>query len=68
MVKFISIISSIYYSEMLIIVFFIHSWKPTCDVFHKHEDYMQEQFVIYQETIEKDKYSININLSLSILC
>lgn len=68
MVKFISIISSIYYSEMLIIVFFIHSWKPTCDVFHKHEDYIQEQFVIYQETIEKDKYSININLSLSILC
>lgn len=67
MVKFISIISSIYYSEMLITVFFIHSWKPTCDVFHKHEDYMQEQFIIYQETIEKDKYSININLSLSIL-
>nr|XP_005890746.1 PREDICTED: protein SIX6OS1 [Bos mutus] len=31
------------------------NWKPTCDVFHKHEDYMQEQFIIYQETIEKDK-------------
>ncbi|KAF5922788.1 protein SIX6OS1 [Diceros bicornis minor] len=31
------------------------NWKPTCDVFHKHEDYMQEQFTIYQETIEKDK-------------
>nr|XP_019606321.1 PREDICTED: protein SIX6OS1 [Rhinolophus sinicus] len=31
------------------------NWKPTCDVFHKHEDYMQEQFAIYQETIEKDK-------------
>ncbi|XP_057589746.1 protein SIX6OS1 [Hippopotamus amphibius kiboko] len=30
-------------------------WKPTCDVFHKHEDYMQDQFTIYQETIEKDK-------------
>ncbi|XP_040083528.1 protein SIX6OS1 [Oryx dammah] len=30
------------------------NWKPTCDVFHKHEDYMQEQFIIYQETIEKD--------------
>ena len=52
---------------MLITVFFPHSWKPTCDVFHKHEDYMQEQFIIYQETTEKDKYSININLSLSIL-
>nr|KAF6483318.1 hypothetical protein HJG63_001695 [Rousettus aegyptiacus] len=31
------------------------NWKPTCDVFHKHEDYLQEQFIIYQETIEKDK-------------
>ncbi|XP_073751410.1 protein SIX6OS1 isoform X3 [Callorhinus ursinus] len=31
------------------------NWKPTCDVFHKHEDYMQDQFTIYQETIEKDK-------------
>ncbi|XP_058150916.1 protein SIX6OS1 [Dasypus novemcinctus] len=30
-------------------------WKPTCDVFHKHEDYMQEQVTIYQETTEKDK-------------
>ncbi|XP_013848915.1 protein SIX6OS1 isoform X1 [Sus scrofa] len=31
------------------------NWKPTCDVFYKHEDYMQDQFTIYQETIEKDK-------------
>ncbi|XP_019501569.1 PREDICTED: protein SIX6OS1 [Hipposideros armiger] len=31
------------------------NWKPTCDVFHKHEDYMQEQLAIYQETIEKDR-------------
>nr|XP_044629627.1 protein SIX6OS1 isoform X3 [Equus asinus] len=31
------------------------NWKPTCDVFHKHEDYMQDQFTIYQETVEKDK-------------
>uniref|UniRef100_A0A8C0PPM9 Chromosome 8 C14orf39 homolog n=2 Tax=Canis lupus familiaris TaxID=9615 RepID=A0A8C0PPM9_CANLF len=31
------------------------NWKPTCDVFHKHEDYMQDQFAVYQETIEKDK-------------
>uniref|UniRef100_G1L885 Chromosome 14 open reading frame 39 n=1 Tax=Ailuropoda melanoleuca TaxID=9646 RepID=G1L885_AILME len=31
------------------------NWKPTCDVFHKHEDYMQDQFTVYQETIEKDK-------------
>ncbi|KAG8511716.1 Protein SIX6OS1 [Galemys pyrenaicus] len=31
------------------------NWKPTCDVFHKHEDYMQDQFAIYQEAIEKDK-------------
>ncbi|XP_040831654.1 protein SIX6OS1 [Ochotona curzoniae] len=30
-------------------------WKPTCDVFHKHEDYMQDQFTAYQETVEKDK-------------
>nr|XP_012291055.1 protein SIX6OS1 [Aotus nancymaae] len=30
-------------------------WKPTCDVFLKHEDYMQDQFTVYQETIEKDK-------------
>ncbi|XP_037691259.1 protein SIX6OS1 [Choloepus didactylus] len=31
------------------------NWKPACDVFHKHEDYMQEQFTICQETTEKDK-------------
>ncbi|XP_013377337.1 PREDICTED: protein SIX6OS1 [Chinchilla lanigera] len=31
------------------------NWKTTCDVFHKHEDYMQGQFTIYQETIEKDR-------------
>nr|KAF6386142.1 hypothetical protein mMyoMyo1_001692 [Myotis myotis] len=31
------------------------NWKPTCDVFHKYEDYMKDQFTIYQETIEKDK-------------
>ncbi|XP_025775119.1 protein SIX6OS1 [Puma concolor] len=31
------------------------NWKPTCDVFHKHEDYMQDQFTVYQETSEKDK-------------
>ncbi|KAM4853691.1 protein SIX6OS1 [Thomomys bottae] len=31
------------------------NWKPTCDVFHKHEDYMQDQFTVYQETIENDK-------------
>ncbi|XP_023557370.1 protein SIX6OS1, partial [Octodon degus] len=31
------------------------NWKPTYDVFHKHEDYMQGQYTIYQETIEKDK-------------
>ncbi|XP_003794473.1 protein SIX6OS1 [Otolemur garnettii] len=31
------------------------NWKPTCDVFRKHEDYMQDQFTLYQETIEKDK-------------
>ncbi|XP_054423007.1 protein SIX6OS1 [Pteronotus mesoamericanus] len=31
------------------------NWKPTCDVFHKHEDYMQDRFTSYQETIEKDK-------------
>ncbi|XP_053458644.1 protein SIX6OS1 [Nycticebus coucang] len=31
------------------------NWRPTCDVFHKHEDYMQDQFTLYQETIEKDK-------------
>ncbi|XP_037596401.1 protein SIX6OS1 [Cebus imitator] len=30
-------------------------WKPTCDVFHKHEDYMQDQLTVYQENIEKDK-------------
>lgn len=35
---------------------FFCSWKPTCDVFHKHEDYMQNQFATYQQTIEKDKY------------
>ncbi|XP_076978579.1 protein SIX6OS1 isoform X2 [Tamandua tetradactyla] len=32
-----------------------NNWKPTCDVFHKHEDYMQEQFAICQQTTEKDK-------------
>ncbi|XP_073923956.1 protein SIX6OS1 isoform X1 [Castor canadensis] len=32
-----------------------NDWKPTCDVFHKHEDYMQDQFTVYQETIENDK-------------
>ncbi|XP_042538548.1 protein SIX6OS1 [Dipodomys spectabilis] len=32
-----------------------NNWKPTCDVFHKHEDYMQDQFTVYQETIENDK-------------
>lgn len=52
----------VYYSEMLITNNFFHSWKPTCDVFHKHEDYMQDQFTAYQETVEKDKYRININL------
>ncbi|XP_054546832.1 protein SIX6OS1 isoform X2 [Talpa occidentalis] len=31
------------------------NWKPTCDVFHKHEDYMQDQFAVFQEAIEKDK-------------
>ncbi|XP_039096713.1 protein SIX6OS1 [Hyaena hyaena] len=31
------------------------NWKPTCDVFHKHEVYMQDQFTVYQEAIEKDK-------------
>uniref|UniRef100_A0A2K6L036 Chromosome 14 open reading frame 39 n=1 Tax=Rhinopithecus bieti TaxID=61621 RepID=A0A2K6L036_RHIBE len=31
------------------------NWKPTCDVFRKHEDYMQDQFTVYQETTEKDK-------------
>ncbi|KAK2502903.1 hypothetical protein MC885_001606, partial [Smutsia gigantea] len=31
------------------------NWKPTCDVFHKHEDYLQDQFTVYQEAIEKDK-------------
>ncbi|XP_035116547.1 protein SIX6OS1 isoform X2 [Callithrix jacchus] len=30
-------------------------WKPTCDVFRKHEDYTQDQLTVYQETIEKDK-------------
>ncbi|XP_029808040.1 protein SIX6OS1 [Suricata suricatta] len=30
-------------------------WKPTCDVFRKHEVHMQDQFTVYQETIEKDK-------------
>ncbi|CAK7316721.1 Protein SIX6OS1 [Vulpes lagopus] len=38
------------------------NWKPTCDVFHKHEDYMQDQFTVYQETIEKDKYNTYIKL------
>ncbi|KAM9646002.1 protein SIX6OS1 [Trichechus inunguis] len=32
-----------------------NNWKPTCGVFHKHEDYMQNQLTIYQETVEKDK-------------
>ncbi|KAL6057513.1 hypothetical protein STEG23_023057, partial [Scotinomys teguina] len=31
------------------------SWKPTCDVFYKHEDYMQDQLTVYQENHEKDK-------------
>ncbi|KAM7323329.1 hypothetical protein ACRRTK_017435 [Alexandromys fortis] len=31
------------------------NWKPTCDVFHKHEDYIQDQLTVYQETNEKDK-------------
>ncbi|XP_055990170.1 protein SIX6OS1 [Sorex fumeus] len=32
-----------------------NNWKPTCDVFHKHEDYMQNQFASYQQTVENDK-------------
>ncbi|XP_028715035.1 protein SIX6OS1 [Peromyscus leucopus] len=32
-----------------------NNWKPTCDVFHKHEDYMQDQLTVYQENNEKDK-------------
>nr|KAF6391394.1 hypothetical protein mPipKuh1_001673 [Pipistrellus kuhlii] len=31
------------------------NWKPTCDVFHKYEDYMKDRFSVYQETLEKDK-------------
>ncbi|XP_052042680.1 protein SIX6OS1 [Apodemus sylvaticus] len=31
------------------------NWKPTCDVFHKHEDYIKNQLTAYQETNEKDK-------------
>lgn len=31
------------------------NWKPTYDVFHKHEDYMQDQLTVYRENIEKDK-------------
>ncbi|XP_021058226.1 protein SIX6OS1 [Mus pahari] len=31
------------------------NWKPTCDVFHKHEDYIKDQLTVYQETNEKDK-------------
>ncbi|XP_017170726.1 protein SIX6OS1 isoform X2 [Mus musculus] len=31
------------------------NWKPTCDVFHKHEDYIKDQLTAYQETNEKDK-------------
>ncbi|XP_040599307.1 protein SIX6OS1 [Mesocricetus auratus] len=31
------------------------NWKSTCDVFHKHEDYMQDQLTVFQETSEKDK-------------
>ncbi|XP_032765016.1 protein SIX6OS1 [Rattus rattus] len=31
------------------------NWKPTCDVFHKHEDYIKDQLTAYQETHEKDK-------------
>uniref|UniRef100_A0A8C5KNY4 Uncharacterized protein n=2 Tax=Jaculus jaculus TaxID=51337 RepID=A0A8C5KNY4_JACJA len=30
------------------------NWKQTCDVFHKHEDYIQNQYTVYQETIETD--------------
>ncbi|XP_036061528.1 protein SIX6OS1 [Onychomys torridus] len=32
-----------------------NNWKPTCDVFHKHEDYMQDQLTVYRENNEKDK-------------
>ncbi|XP_004698685.1 protein SIX6OS1 [Echinops telfairi] len=32
-----------------------NNWKPTCDVFHKHEDYMKNQFAAYREALEKDK-------------
>ncbi|XP_049626220.1 protein SIX6OS1 [Suncus etruscus] len=39
-----------------------NNWKPTCDVFHKHEDYMQNQFATYQRTIEKDKKMYDDNL------
>lgn len=45
---------------------FSYSWKPTCDVFHKHEDYMQDQLTIYQETTEKDKYNTYIKFINSI--
>ncbi|XP_051052041.1 protein SIX6OS1 [Phodopus roborovskii] len=31
------------------------NWKSTCDVLHKHEDYMQDQLTVYQENSEKDK-------------
>ncbi|KAB0344819.1 hypothetical protein FD754_021745 [Muntiacus muntjak] len=49
-----------------IMCFFFHSWKPTCDVFHKHEDYMQEQFTIYQETIEKDNFNKTLFVKILI--
>lgn len=65
--SFLLFLKLVYHSEMLITVFFFHSWRPTCDIFHKHEEYMKEQFTIYQETVEKDRYSTYINLSLSIL-
>ncbi|XP_028608015.1 protein SIX6OS1 [Grammomys surdaster] len=31
------------------------NWKPTCDVFRKHEDYIKDRLTAYQETNEKDK-------------
>ncbi|XP_038612636.1 protein SIX6OS1 isoform X2 [Tachyglossus aculeatus] len=31
------------------------NWKPTYDVLHKHENYLQEQFQNHQESTEKDK-------------
>ncbi|XP_073068356.1 protein SIX6OS1 isoform X1 [Manis javanica] len=44
-----------YYKHSKVIKDNCSNWKPTCDVFHKHEDYMQDQFTVYQEAIEKDK-------------